>query len=454
MQANSFEKQVQQKMDELSFIPSAPVWMNIEKEIRKKKQKRRMLLWLPLFALLLTGGIGWFYTSKDADSRQETSLTPANHTKVHQAPLKQVPVDPSNNNHLIENTTSLSTGKANKKFNNKTALSASTLKQTINSYTKTAQNKPVYNQKKWKAGKRTNLSDKMSSIGVSSSLPVSVKKANEEAETIHNATRVNLNSDSTANSTTDQEQPTTQDSTQILSKDSIRRKDSTRKIDVTKPKAKPKWVFAPAIKMGVAGVSKDVATYNSNSRYYAAQQNVGPVADNSVNTPQNNLSYSIGLAAQKELTKRVQFETGLQYTFLSNTTDVGRIRRIDTTVSGQFGLTRVTSYYEKSAENNYTNRFHYISLPIAMNFKLLSNTPVWVQGGLTIHKMITTNGLVYNSQSRIYYQDKKAFNKTQLSTELGCSTTKNKLALVRMYNTTGQGCKKIIHHTSIYLLQV
>jgi hypothetical protein len=35
MQEQNFEKQVQKKMEELSFTPSEPVWQKVEEEIRK-----------------------------------------------------------------------------------------------------------------------------------------------------------------------------------------------------------------------------------------------------------------------------------------------------------------------------------------------------------------------------------------------------------------------------------
>src|SRR6476660_6757739 len=51
---NNFEKQVKEKMDELTFVPTAPVWEQIQKQIRAKKDRRRFLLWLPII-ILLTG---------------------------------------------------------------------------------------------------------------------------------------------------------------------------------------------------------------------------------------------------------------------------------------------------------------------------------------------------------------------------------------------------------------
>ncbi len=57
MPGKDFEKQVQQKMDELQFAPSDVVWQKVEQEIAPRK-KRRVLLWLPLFFLLL-GCAAW-----------------------------------------------------------------------------------------------------------------------------------------------------------------------------------------------------------------------------------------------------------------------------------------------------------------------------------------------------------------------------------------------------------
>jgi hypothetical protein len=54
---NEFEKQVQQKMEELKLVPSEPVWQKVEMQIRKEKDRRRMIFWIPLFAILLGGGL-------------------------------------------------------------------------------------------------------------------------------------------------------------------------------------------------------------------------------------------------------------------------------------------------------------------------------------------------------------------------------------------------------------
>ena len=69
MPVNDFEKQVQQKMEELQLRPSAEVWTEVEKEIRKDKRKRRVIFWW-LLPLLITGGLAtwWLLPSKQNSS--------------------------------------------------------------------------------------------------------------------------------------------------------------------------------------------------------------------------------------------------------------------------------------------------------------------------------------------------------------------------------------------------
>ena len=59
MQEQNFEKQVQQKMEELNLTPSTPVWQRVEQEIRKKKDRRRLVLWVFLFLFLVGGTATW-----------------------------------------------------------------------------------------------------------------------------------------------------------------------------------------------------------------------------------------------------------------------------------------------------------------------------------------------------------------------------------------------------------
>jgi hypothetical protein len=72
MSNSDFEKQVQQKMDELNFVPSDLVWRGVEKQINERKERRRVLLWLPF--LLLLGGAVWMYKINTGTGNRQQQL--------------------------------------------------------------------------------------------------------------------------------------------------------------------------------------------------------------------------------------------------------------------------------------------------------------------------------------------------------------------------------------------
>src|ERR1700733_2156370 len=59
-----FEKEVQQKMEELEFTPSEVVWANLQRELHKEKRRKAPLFWLFFLLggmLLGAGGASLFY---------------------------------------------------------------------------------------------------------------------------------------------------------------------------------------------------------------------------------------------------------------------------------------------------------------------------------------------------------------------------------------------------------
>ena len=73
MPGHEFEKNVQQRLDELKLRPSDTVWKNVEKNIREEKRRRRAILWLPILLLFL-GTSGYFLISKNGFVSGETAV--------------------------------------------------------------------------------------------------------------------------------------------------------------------------------------------------------------------------------------------------------------------------------------------------------------------------------------------------------------------------------------------
>ena len=106
MQKKDFEKQVQEKMEELSFVPSPPVWQKVEEQIRKK-DRRRLIFWIIPLCLLLAGGGIWFLQIgkkgyKDASSIVATKQK--QHLSIQQSHITNNATSDSSNNKKVRNT--------------------------------------------------------------------------------------------------------------------------------------------------------------------------------------------------------------------------------------------------------------------------------------------------------------------------------------------------------------
>ena len=82
MPVNEFEKQVQQKMEELQLKPSAEVWAEVEKRIRKEKKRRRVIFWW-LFPLVLAGGLAIYYFNQPKGQSGNTLSNTQSNTQTN-----------------------------------------------------------------------------------------------------------------------------------------------------------------------------------------------------------------------------------------------------------------------------------------------------------------------------------------------------------------------------------
>jgi len=108
---NEFEKQVKLKMEELDLVPSAPVWKKIEEQIREKKDRRRIILWFFLGAVIIAGSILWLSNSNiqqgELAKTSETNVPAVNsNEQLNSSADKKSSNDHQNN--TKQNTTTVS----------------------------------------------------------------------------------------------------------------------------------------------------------------------------------------------------------------------------------------------------------------------------------------------------------------------------------------------------------
>jgi hypothetical protein len=424
---NSFEKQVQEKMDELRFAPAEPVWQNIEKQIRIKKERRRLILWLPFLFLLLSGGAWWFTTqtynagrTATAEKNSETGIRPfdkkqntqpaandhnpagkekavAGNTvqKDQQVPLKAAPgLQPATR---IDNTTSVVKQKKQNLPSILTPPSFLSEKQGTQKEEKAAINDKV-NKVDNKANENVNA---ISSSKIDSA--INKTNAKKDSAVLYKITEVKTDSANTAVAETPK---------------------------ISTPKT-AKWQFGILADAGVSGIAKNIGSFISSfGEEKALMMDASSSPGNGLPAPvygpspvKNNLSFSAGIVARRKLTKRIAVSTGLHYRYYSTRIAVGQMRRQDTTVYNSGFTQSVSRFYLNSGNsfNDYQNRYHFIGIPLSVDWNVLKKAPLRLHAGVSVQRLISSNALIFDKGSRIYYTDQNAINRTQVFSSLALS---------------------------------
>lgn len=405
---NEFEKQVQQKMEELKLVPTDPVWQKVEMQIRRKKDRRRLLFWIPLLILLLGGGL-WMdmsYHSNQTSYKQTQKDEPTNNTIT--------PLDTNSGTPVKENKTSQKIRSENYLIQKKEISNNEMTPENAISKNNVLKGKPLFPLHKESTNNNsTSFHSNPPSAQINKDTAETVSATNDIASKIKSA-----DSSSNAIRTTGP-----QNEIVVLKTDSLKRDSSVAK-PVVKKHQTSKWSYAFVASAGASGfnhfnlfngqksMSNPVPGYNSGgltgssgSPVYYAPSNV-----------EKGFSFSAGAAAIKQLGKRVFFSTGLQYNYYSNTIHVGS-RVMQNRIIADFA---VSQYFSNTSamQQPYLNQYHFISIPAAMDWQLLKKTPLNFHAGLSLQYLIQTNALRFDYSSQSYFHNKKAFNSTQLFSEL------------------------------------
>lgn len=435
MHEQNFEKQVQQKMEELSLMPSAPVWQKVEEQIRKKKDRRHLIFWL--LPLLLAGGSAWWLLSGTND-RVATNST-VSVTKKQPVPAATAPASspessaPSTRQEEVKGTPSGQSQSASTsgtiKYNNLTI--------------------------------RTNLPK----LPAQPNLPHRINRSgNQETPPSLGETTIARKSEGTLTSLKKEEEPrkealvsrpetTIRTETNTVSGTATDSASSREAVAVTEPKevippatpvvtpspsgavdsntlapAAPqelnirKWEWTVHAEAGVTSVLAELfelpstrnydafsspAQFTSGNffAYYPSQQEAGP-------------AFSAGATAKRRISSRLKLTAGIQYNYYSTQLAVGQQKNAATATAATVPFARqataADNAYLPGVQNDYTNRYHFIQLPVGLEYRVLRNLPLQVQGGIAVAHLVKTNALSYDYQAQAYYEKLDAYNATQL----------------------------------------
>jgi hypothetical protein len=448
MLENEFEKQVQQKMNELQFVPSAAAWEKVERQIAGKKKRRRVLLWLPLLVLLSGGAIWYYYMSQQLNRNNDDRVARAITVDAD----KQVAAKHDGAGIKIKNKNVLVSPTASQAPPNNVAEKISPvvlqekpdhLPLTGRHLPENGRNRPVMAAKTaahLKDRKRAIMPFDQSQTIVGTENAQAHKTGNskyndqakERIEPITNDVtgKIALNNISKppapAPGITANQSPVTNDSAMVKpdASDSIKTFVEKDKIQ-TSPKTgtirsrNKKIEWGINLSAGSSGISNGfpglLVKRVDNAAFYSAPQSNGSNLNSSnfSTVPaviRNHFAWSGGLVVRKSFAKTWRINSGLNYSTFASGIALGA--KIDTA-----GLSGIV--YRNGRSGSYTNRLHFIELPVTLEKQLGRRSRFSINGGLAFSVLAASNQLRFDQQANLYYADNSFINKTQWSMLLG-----------------------------------
>ncbi len=393
MHENNFEKQVQEKMDQLGFDPSDAVWAAVDKEINKEKRRRRpFFILFFLTGLLLAGGGVYFGMIKNS--------APKIVAGQQQMEKKENPVEESNGK--VQSSNHQETGLNRKMIpGNKSKVIKS---GNNNKWLSDAENynggKTIKNGKDGIEGKNQAITKTEPEKSGNSILDSSTKKPMAATEN-----------------------KTAKDSSSVVKITSIEKKKVKTSL----------WKIGFTGGAGLSSINQSLFKQSNVSGFYNNLANsitgngaAAPVPVSSEINP--GFSFSAGIFVSRNLSKRISISAGLNYHYYSTHINTGYV--VDSSIivynpsyyPGNGTLPgaatyAVNSYYPNGNSYSYTNSYHFIELPVTADFQLnkSSKLPVCWEAGFSVSYLLNSNALHFDPNGNLYYQNAQLFNKFQLS---------------------------------------
>ena len=406
MEQNNFEKNIQQKLDDLKMIPSDSAWINIERRIGKKHKDRKVIFILFFLILFLLSGGYWLLNLSENNVQQNQ---PAGKVVKKNSNLSAI----IKNDSLL-NTPAISSGIYLQKADlvDTTAEKSKTSPTVQSEIPKDKNGIGRINQNQKELSR-----DEIAFESKEKKLPdesTSIERLNTVESEIENADLNNKNFQNkiSLDSLSNQLEP------EKIKREMVFKKDSSAKKH-PENRQKNHWVLGITFSGGKSMmVHNPLALNNSSSDYFQSSPNSGVGSGSGGNpsfTPseiKNSFAFIGGAFIEKNISAKSKISVGISYKYFSSTNKVG-----------SQSSTRLNQYSAANTINSYRNHFHYVELPVSIKFQLNNSKtlPLYWQAGINISRLISSNALQFQSSPGLYFNDNSMFNRTQLGLSTGIS---------------------------------
>jgi hypothetical protein len=482
MQENKFEQQMQQQMKDLQLRPSDDVWKKVEEELHKKKRRRFIIFFFTLAGLGLIGYAGYTILTpsnsilaieKPNDIKQpvptiveqlqneksnvvtEKNVNTTSENKVDQNNNVQTGVQkngsttsPSADDHTKNNTAS-ATGVTEKKNTREMVVTKETMPLTVKQEKSITLQQKVKQPKKSVDEKQVVSSEKKSKATDKFSIEADESATTKKVNTITKEVAIGNNQNVTVKNDTagsiiaatkvDDSLGITQVVTAILDTAVTKLSADTSQVAVATASIKKgkrsiiwglEWSAGSSrgVKNGFPILSlaeKALADRNFNSSPISSGGGQGSTIPQGPSPIRAGFSYRVGLIGQLSIGKRKSISTGISYAYLSDRITIGTYRNasffFNNFASQTIGV-RAAYVYIGTDRQSFTNRYHFIQVPVAFQWQLNKGKkiPISWNTGISTGYLFATNALVYDTAfGGIYYHSKEAFNRLQVHISTG-----------------------------------
>jgi len=440
-------------MEELKFVPSEAVWLEVQKQIRQRKDRRRLLLWWLLLPLLAGGSFGVYniYHKKNTDtslsSIQPTTApavtktgaatqTVSGNTPVSSGKEKEQALPVDRQTGTTDNTTAASNNNDNHpNTTNHHTMAADHNDNRVGTHTPRFTNRPA----------RQAHSRKGRTSGVQQGVTTRTDNNKTDSDQIaqNDITPAAGEQPAIAGHEPADLKPaavTAPGRPLWAAAVNARPEEEAAKKPIA-PKKKMEWVVTA--NAGAAGITAGFSPFvqstaaldvaYSGNNFMGSPSNSSSGASQGASSPLSrkpseikpDFSGGLGLSLRRYVSNTFSLEAGFVYNYYSTSMMVGKKNDSSTTVRQGQQDKAVSEYYSNtsitsSTQNvKYTNYYHFIEIPIRAQKQLGLRSPFSIQAGMSIGRMLGSNALQYDATKNIYYKDNRLFNKTQLTFSLG-----------------------------------
>ena len=411
MQKNKFEKQVQQKMEEFNLQPSGSVWSNIEAHISKKKRPKSVWLFVPITIGLLGLGLWLMNSNNTSPLSQKTELS-------KNATNKNLTAD-SLLTKIVEKNSAIAKAEEDntQKYSPSNPDERTSVRYKARSDNKLMPASDIGNTTAQLAPKKTEdvtmpekeivspIEPKENTDLISNQEEEIGKESRQEND--FNAGIKNISSDS--NTSAKKDLP--------ISESKI-----VESLIPISGRSKSTWRWGINLSLGISGVPTKFLgsldkSYAEADKIYSTMPATSPGGG----TTNNNIpvypskirpsaATSMGLFAEKNISKKVIIALGLNYKIFSATNKVG---------SQNINL---QMYSLANPVNDYHNYYRFVELPVSLKVQLASKKmPLLWDGGVSLSQLVSSNALQFNTVYAGYEKNNSLFNKSQLGFNSGFS---------------------------------